>query len=303
MQTLPILKYGDCVEIIAPASRASTERLSDLKELLSSWKLECLISENIFGEDLLCANSDEIRFEILKTALLRPETKAVICVTGGYGSMRLIPCLNKINPPLNPKIFIGMSDMTALNLFLQQQWQWPIIHGALIKKRFSPESIAALQSILFGQIDEIVLNGLPLNSAAEKNTHIEATVIGGNLSLVQTSIGTLWQMNARNKIIFLEEVRERGFRVDRMLQHLKQANIFNNAAAIMFGDFILGDEPNGTSLLAPVLKRFAEQSDIPVIQVQGVGHGFVNFPLLLGTKTKLQMGNKIKLVCSRWCEQ
>ena len=299
MKKLPILKPGDSVEIIAPASRCSDKHLTEIKELLVSWQLNCIVDKDIFGDDLLCANTDDVRFKSLKNALQRSETKAVICARGGYGSMRLIPELTKMIPPVVPKLFVGMSDITALSLYLQQQWQWPTLHGALALDKFSPESISALKSILFGEIEQVEFMGLPLNALAEKTLTIEATITGGNLCLVQASIGTAWQINGKKKIIFLEEVGERGYRVDRMLEHLRQANIFTGAAAIVFGDFIEGNESNGSSLVKPVLKRFAEHCAIPVIQVEGIGHGHINFPLPLGTKAKLQLGNKIKLACFR----
>ena len=299
MEKLSIIKPGDYVEIIAPASRCTDKLLGDLKELLGSWQLNCIVDKNIFGEDLLCANSDEARFSSLKNALLNSETKAIICARGGYGCMRLIPELTKIKPPSSPKLFVGMSDITALSLYLQQQWQWPSIHGALALDKFSSESITRLKSILFGDVQEIVLQGSPLNTAASEIHTIETLITGGNLCLVQASIGTIWQINGRNKIIFLEEIGERGYRIDRMLEHLQQASVFQGAAAIVFGDFIEGNEPDGSTLVNPVLARFAERCPIPVIQIAGVGHGRINFPLFLGTKTLLQLGNKIKLVCYR----
>jgi muramoyltetrapeptide carboxypeptidase len=297
MQRLPILKAGDSVEIIAPASRCSDKQLTDLKELLTSWQLNCIVAPEIFGSDLLCANTDKSRFESLKNALQNPATKAVICVRGGYGCMRLIPALAKLDPSIPPKLFMGMSDITALNLFLQQQWQWPVLHGALAIDKFSPESIAACKAVLFGESEHVELQGLPLNSLAEKNHLLEASITGGNLCIIQAGIGTAWQMDGRNKIIFLEEVGERGYRVDRMLEHLQQANIFNEAAAIVLGDFLGGKEPDGSSLILPVLKRFAENCGVPVVKVEGVGHGFTNFPLPLGTAAKLRLGSEVKLIC------
>ncbi len=299
MQNLPVLKPGDSVEIIAPASRCSDKQLTDLKELLTSWQLNCIVDKDIFGDDLLCANTDDVRLISLKNALQNAKTKAVICARGGYGSMRLIPELTKIIPPTSPKLFMGMSDITALNLYLQQQWQWATLHGALTLDKFSPESITAVKSILFGEIKQVELQGIPLNTLAEKNHTLKGTITGGNLCLVQTSIGTLWQIDGRNKIIFLEETGERGYRIDRMLEHLSQANIFKDAVAIVFGDFLEGKESDGSSLVEPVLKRFAHTCKIPVIKVNGVGHGHTNFPMPLGTEAKLQLGNKIKLVCFR----
>ncbi|MCC5016326.1 MULTISPECIES: S66 peptidase family protein [unclassified Legionella] len=299
MQRLPVLKPGDSVEIIAPASRCTDEVLSDLNDLLGSWQLNCIIDQAIFGNDLLCANTDEIRFNLLRKALLNSATKAVICARGGYGSMRLLPQLSQITPVNPPKLFVGMSDITAIHLFLEQQWQWPTIHGALARDKFSPESILSLKSILFGDVEQISLSGLPLNELAASDKVIEARLTGGNLTLVQTSIGTIWQLDGQNKIIFLEEVGERGYRVDRMLEHLSQASVFKEAAAILFGDFLTGNEPNGSSLVKPVLERFAQNSPIPVAQIEGIGHGYTNFPLLLGAVAKLQLGERVELTCFR----
>lgn len=299
MKKLPTLKPGDSVEIIAPASRFSNSRIEGLKELLSSWQLNYIIADDILGDDLLCANSDDIRFKNLQHALLNPIVKAITCVSGGYGSIRLIPKLAKIMPPEQSKIFIGMSDTIPLQLYLQQKWQWPTIHGAAISEKFSAESLASLKSILFGEFSEFELSGVPLNKFAEIDSVIDTSVIGGNMSMIQASLGTDWQINADDKVILLEETGERGYRIDRMSEHFSQANIFKNAIAILFGDFINGNEPNGTPLIKPVIQRFAEQCPIPVIHVEGIGHGFTNFAVPLGTPTKLYLGNKIQLLCTR----
>lgn len=295
MQTLPILNAGDSVEIIAPASRCSEKNLVELQTLLLSWNLNCIVNKNIFGSDLLCANTDEVRFNLLTNALKNPISKAVICARGGYGSSRLIPHLSKISPPRTAKLFVGMSDITALHLYFEKHWQWPTIHGGLTQEKFSPESIAALKLLLFGYIEQTEHFGLPLNEHAAQSRLIEANLTGGNLCLVQTSVGTVWQINGSQKIIFLEEVGERGYRVDRMLEHLQQANIFKEAVAIVFGDFTEGNEPDGSSLIMPVLKRFAEKCTVPVVQIKNVGHGFVSFPLILGSRAKLQLGSNILL--------
>ena len=299
MQTLPILESGDSVEIIAPASRCSDKQLDEIKNLLSSWQLNCIISKDIFGKDLLCANTDKMRFTHLKNALYNPTTKAVICARGGYGCMRLVTELINLAPPALPKVFVGMSDITSLNLFLQQCWHWPVLHAAPALGKFSSQSIEMIKAILFGEIDQIELEGIPLNLSATKKLVIDSTIIGGNLSLVQAGVGTCWQLNGAGKIIMLEEINERGYRLDRMLEHLRQASIFKNADAIILGDFIGGNEPNGTSLVHLVLERFANSFEVPVVQIKNIGHGTTNYPLPLGTKAKLHLGNKIKLICQR----
>ena len=295
MKKLPILKQGDFVEIIAPASRCSDSQLNLLKKLLESWQLNCIVKEDIFAEDILCANTDEMRFHHLKNALYHPETKAIICARGGYGSMRLIPKLMELNEPETSKLFVGMSDTTCLQLYLLQQWGWPIIHGAAAPDRFSQESIASLRSLVFGELAEVRFTTTPLNKHAQKNEVIQSSITGGNLAIIQAGIGTSWQLEGGDKIILLEEISERGYRVDRMLEHLQQANIFKNAAAILLGDFLGGNEPDGSSLIEPVLQRFAEHCHIPVLRIAGIGHGPINFPIPCGMVAHLQLGEAAQL--------
>lgn len=137
MRKLPVLSVGDCIEIIAPSSRSTDKQLFELKELLESWGLNCIVQKDIFAKDLLCANTDEMRLKHLKNALQNSQTKAVICVRGGYGSARLISKLADIHPPESNKIFVGISDVTCLHLYLQQHWGWPTIHGAAAPDKFS----------------------------------------------------------------------------------------------------------------------------------------------------------------------
>lgn len=297
------LRAGDVVDVIAPASPClkNEASLSKIHDLLVSWNLVPRIPEDLLGRDLLCANTDAKRFEFLKNALLNPESAAIWCLRGGYGSGRLIPKLASLRlKALPPKLFIGMSDITALHLFLQRNFQWPTIHGPSVRQvadnDVDENNIQELKKIMFGQKKTLLYDELiPLNDNAAKNITIETKITGGNLCLVQSSIGTKWQIDARRKIIFLEEINERGYRIDRMLQHLEQAGIFTDVKAILLGDFTGGKEPDGSSLIDPVLKRFAENCDFPVLRCPGIGHDKFNRPLPLGTKTKLSLGEKYTL--------
>jgi muramoyltetrapeptide carboxypeptidase len=296
MQKLQPLKPGDRVELIAPASRCTSARLEAIKTLCESWGLVCVIEPSLFGDDLLCANDDEARFNAFRHALLREDTQAIFCVRGGYGSARLIPALMGVSKPPVHKLFVGMSDITALHLYLQQAWDWPVILGCAAPDQVSDASIQSLKSILFGETAQVQRVGVPMNASAREELSINAPcVTGGNLCLVQASIGTPWQMQGADKIIFLEEVGERGYRIDRMLEHLRQAGLFNRAKAIIFGDCIEGEEPDGSSLIDPVLQRFASHCDIPVVRMEGIGHGHTNWPLVLGARTTLHLGETVQL--------
>ncbi len=292
------LREGDVIDVIAPASAClkSEASLNEIRNLLISWKLVPRVPNDILEEDLLCANTDEKRFSFLKEALLNSESKAVWCLRGGYGSARLMDRAIDLKPNTSPKLFIGMSDITVLHLFLQQQFGWATLHGPSVRqvtdKDVEEDNIQELRNIIFGKERLLHYKDLiPLNSMSVDTQTIAAEITGGNLCLVQTSIGTFWQANARGKILFLEDVNERGYRIDRMLLHLQHAGILDGVAAILFGDFTKGNEPDGSSLVEPVLTRFAEHCNFPVLQYRGIGHGKFNRPLPLGTKAQLQLGS------------
>lgn len=291
MQTL---KNGDVVDVIAPAASCSKEDITAVQNLLISWNLVPRIPQDIFGDDLLCANSDEKRFLQLQDALLNTESKAVWCLKGGYGCARLISRLAELPIPQQTKLFIGFSDITVLHLFLQQKWHWQTLHGPgarqVALELIDQNHIQEIKNIIFGEQKTIEFKLEPLNNAAKKTVNINSTVTGGTLSILQTSIGTNWQVYAKNKILFFEDVNERGYKVDRMLQHLKQAEIFTNVKAVLFGDFIGGEEPEGFSLVEKVIKRFAQESDFPVLLCTGVGHGKLNRVLPLGFTANLSLG-------------
>lgn len=290
------LQPGDVVDIVAPSSKCHPSVLENIKQLIESWELQCHFPDDLFGENLLYANSDEKRFAHLEHALSNSTSKAIWCLLGGCGATRLIPMLSKMKPPICPKIFIGFSDITALHIFFQKQWGWSTIHGpsgyqASLNK-VSPDSVNKLKCILFNKNHLLSYDKMiPLNELAKNHSQISATVTGGNLHLIQASIGTPWQIDSTNKIVFIEEVNERAYRVDRSLVHLSQAGIFNQAKAIIFGDFIDPGEPDGKFLVKETLKEFANQCAIPVLQINDIGHGQINYPILLGNLVKLSMGN------------
>ena len=132
---------------------------------------------NIFGRDVLSSNNDRARFEQLRAALEAPDSRAVWCLRGGYGSLRLIPELVKIKlPDIPAKLFIGISDITSIYLYLNQAWQWPTIHGPLLdrlgKGLAKPKFERELMKVVFGEITELEFPRLrPLNAAAQKSAH------------------------------------------------------------------------------------------------------------------------------------
>jgi muramoyltetrapeptide carboxypeptidase len=301
----PALKPRDQIAIIAPGSKPQNQEdhrtlLKSIQEFLAAWELQAVIAEDIFGEDLLCANSDVIRFTQLKNALFDPNIKAIWCLRGGYGCTRLLPMLQNLQKaPAQAKPFIGFSDVTAIHLFLNQVWGWPTLHGPaltqIINKAIPAQNVTSLRELLFGHTLALSYDNLrPANEAA-KQSHIVSTVVsGGNLSIIQASLGTAWQIQTAGKCLFLEEVNERAYRIDRLLTHLQQAGIFKDIKALLLGDFI---HPQESALIQQVLHRFATPCPFPIYYYTGIGHSRENQTLPLNTSSHIQLNETATLHC------
>jgi len=294
---------GDIIDIVAPAFACPPEALQKAADFVRQLGYIPRIPEDMIQPDLFFSNNDEKRFQHLQHALFAEDSKAVWCLKGGYGSPRLIPFLDKLSPPKHPKLFIGFSDITALHLFLGQRWHWATLHGRALfqfcKETPLPKEAAdELQMIITGKKASVEYHEMKaMNKSALKKNKIESEICGGNLCLLQTSIGTSWQLDATGKILFIEDVGERGYQVDRMLEQMRQAGLFDKILALMIGDFTEGNEPNGANYINQVLQRFADTMTIPVIRIAGIGHGAVNHPLPLGTASQLGLGEAPKLTC------
>lgn len=308
MQNIPwqYLKKGDVVDIIAPSSTVPSNNLPEYYEkaanALKEIGLIARIPENLIekDKDIFSSNHLDYRVQHFIQCLNDPESKAIWAIRGGYGSAKIIPFLEKISSPRQNKLLLGFSDITALHLFLEKKWSFTSIHSAVINQVIlNFNFLKELEPILFGKVRELVYDQLiPLNEAAKQKNIIKAKISGGNLSLVQTSLATSWQIEGKGRIIFLEDVGEEGYRIDRMLNHLLQAGIFAEAKAIIFGEFTppKNIEPD---LCGKAIENFAAQLNIPVLSLPIIGHNIKhNSPLPLGTDSVLELGDKIRITCS-----
>lgn len=232
------------------------------------------------------ANDDTTRFQALKEALYHKDKKIIWATLGGYGSTRLFEQLQTLKSPKNPKIFIGYSDATFLHL-LFHKWGWKSIHGAmpydLTNNNVDPKNFLLIAQILKNSKGTLRYTGLTaLNQLASSAKRVEGEILGGNLTLLTNSLGTDWQLEGNHKIIFIEDIGSNGYVVDRDLTHLKQAGIFKNAKAILFGKFCGGDQN-----VEYAIKHFAESISIPVFYADFFGHGNSNYPLPFGFPTSI----------------
>lgn len=286
------IKKGDIVDIVAPASFSDGSELIKAIDQIKKWGLVPRTFIDFTAFHPYHSDEDLERFTDLKRALVAPDSKIIWSLRGGYGSARLLNQLSKLKKPKKEKILIGYSDITSLHLFLNQNWGWESMHGPMISsfsnKEFSKLCLSELRDVLFSN-KKIHLELEPLNQIAESNkTKIEAKLVGGNMAVIQSLIGTKFSLKVKDKILVLEDVNERGYKIDRMLTHLEMSGALKGCKAIIFGDFTKGLEPDGESYVDFALTRFAIDQKIPVYKTHEFGHGKINRPLILNFKYKIQ---------------
>lgn len=293
------MQPGDLVDVIVPAGKPKAHTLQGVSRFLKTWGLRGRLPKNAVGKDLLCANNVDKRWLQLKSALQAKDSKMIWCVRGGYGSLHLLEDLQKLRPQ-PAKCFLGFSDITSLHTYLVQKWGWATLHGPNID-RFalgtgSASEAKRIRDIIFGTSQELSFNLKPLNKAARMNKQIKSSVVGGNLITLQSSFATAASIDPRGRILFLEEIGERAYKIDRVLQHMAQLDLLKNVEAVVLGQFTDGQEPNGRNLIPLFFKQWAQQQKFPVLTGVASGHGPNQKPLPFGTRTRLQLGGKPRML-------
>lgn len=289
------IQEQDIVDVVAPGYAVKADEVEKAREFLLRWNLVPRIPKNIIKPHFLHAHEDEQRFDFLKKALLSKDSHIIWCLRGGYGSNRLLPMLAKLRKPREPKLLIGISDITSLHTFLIQEWGWSTLHAPLLdrlgKKLVSPKHEKELHNILFGDQSDIEFKKLkPLNNAALNIKLLRSKIVGGNLTVLQSTLGTPWQIRTRGNLLFVEDLGERGYRIDRMFEQFRQAGIFKSCAGLILGDFIGGEEPaTGKNNFNKVFKRWSQDLEIPVFQGLEAGHASIQRPVPFNTPCDLEV--------------
>lgn len=263
------------------------------------------IPKDLLAGDLIASAPAKIRFKQLKDALFTEDSKAIWCVKGGSGSPELIPYLAKLKEqPKNQKLFIAFSDITSIHFFLNQNWGWQTVHGPIlwqiVRNRIDSTSIKQIENVIFGKKYKTEFSIKNISKNLQPKSLEAKSIIGGNLKLVQCSIGSIWEIKAKDKILLFEDINEKPYQVDRILRHIIQANLCKGAKAIVFGDFEGGEIDMDMPLIEKILERFADEIKIPVFKASGIGHTERNYPIHFGAKAKIDILNekKSKLITS-----
>ena len=291
--TPPYLQKGDTIAIIAPAGilKGREDVIQKAKELAESWGLNVVYGKNLFNKSGHFAGTDEERVTDFQKALDNPNIKAIWSGRGGYGSVRLLDHLDYNVFIKHPKWIIGYSDITAFHSHFNVLG-FETMHAMMgtslgDKPDETIETIASFKKAIFGK----KLKYSVPSSKYNRKGKVEGELIGGNISIITSMTGSKSEMKTENKILFLEEIGEYKYSIDRMLQTLKRAGYFKGINGIIVGD-ISKIKTNSTKwghsieeLILNVVPK-----NIPIIFDFPAGHEADNRALIFGRCVKMKVG-------------
>ena len=289
----PYLKAGDTVAIVAPSGvlKNRNDEVNRAKKLLESWKLHVVIGKNVYSQADHFAGTDQERCEDFQIALDDPKIKAIWSARGGYGTVRILDKLDYTQFLKQPKWVIGYSDITALhnqihNLGVQSLHA---IMAVSLPSNLSDieQSISTFKNTIFGQSLSYTLKGSTYNKTGEA----KGALVGGNLTILHTMLGSKESLDTTGKILFIEEIGEYKYHIDRMLQSLKRAGYFDNCKGVIVGDMSRMRKNTtlwGTSIEQLILDALSDY-DFPIAFNMPAGHEKDNRALILGREVSLKV--------------
>ena len=297
MITPPHLNKDDKVAIVAPAGKTDKTVIDFAKKKLESWGLNVVLGEHLFNQHFQYAGTDEERLSDFQKALDDESVKAILCARGGYGLIRIVDQLDFTKFQVNPKWIIGFSDITILHSFIHTNFEIETLHGPMTSGLNEVDSAETLRKGLFGEVLNYELETHPLS----KHGNTNGTLTGGNLAILCSLLGSDSDIDTKGKILFIEDVGEYLYRIDRMMWTLKRSRKLDQIAGLIVGDFNEmkdNDEPFGKSAYEIIAKAVKEY-DYPVCFGFPAGHQKDNKSLILGRRVNLSIGDKTTLNFSR----
>ena len=299
MRKPPALKAGQTIGVVAPAAVADALAVESAVRLLRQAGYRVRVGEAVFRRSGYFAGTDGERFTDLVAMFADPEVRAILCARGGYGSGRLLPLLTDALEVDDAKIVVGYSDLTFLLTFLAQDRDLVVFHGPMLSDfEIKPQAMPDLLALLRG--DKVGWN-LSGQTIVQPGT-AEGPLAGGCLSALVAALGTPYEIDTADRILFLEDVNEKPFRIDRMLTQLRQAGKLDGVAGVMFGEMVgCSADPGESVKVADVIRQQFASSDYPVIAGVPSGHGVGTATLPLGVRARLA-GQRLTLLESPFAD-
>jgi muramoyltetrapeptide carboxypeptidase len=287
----PYLKPGDCVGIAAPSRKISEAELKPALEILRGWGLNVKTASNVYASLNQFAGSDEQRAAGFQSLLNNPEVKAVFCARGGYGAIRVIDRIDLSHFIKQPKWIVGYSDATVFHSHIARHTGIETLHAPMpVNFGKDAASLERLKQALFGTPLSYSLPAHPLNRAGTA----AGSLAGGNLSLLYALASTPSDLHFAGKILFIEDLDEYLYHIDRMMMQLKRAGKLSELKGLVVGGFTdMKDNmvPYGKTaedIIAEAVKDYG----YPVCFGFPAGHGSQNYPLFMGRNMELKVSPK-----------
>ena len=284
---------GGSIALICPGGPISPQRLQKSLEFVESLGFKARPGKNVLAQNGYLAGTDAERLSDLHEAFGNPDIQAVWAIRGGYGCTRLLPLIDYDLIRANPKLLIGYSDITALLNAFYQQAGLVGIHGPVASSTVEEMDRKGLAQMLgieesVGTLTEVITTA-GLLSKGEGT--VNGVLIGGNLTLLASMTGTPYAVDCTNKIVLLEDVGEKPYRIDRMLTQLRQGCKLGRAKGIVLGEFVDCEaEPDDNSLgLVETLADRLYDLDVPILAGFPAGHGERNFPVPIGASVRMNL--------------
>ncbi len=284
---------GARVALLAPASAVPEARLQPALDYVRGLGLEPVVYPSCYfsNRDGYFAAADAQRAADINDAFADPAIDGIWCIRGGYGGHRILPLLDLEMIRSNPKWFGGYSDVTALHTCFNQTCGFETYHCTMPSTEFEQDEFTAawLHKTLFGSLEGKVTNPEGQSMATLVPGKVTGQLCGGNLSLLAASLGTPWEIDTKGKILFLEDIGEKTYRVDSMLTQLRNAGKFEDCAGIILGAWTdcPPEYPEKTLLLPEIFQQLIAPAGKPTVTDLACGHVLPTVALPLGRKCTL----------------
>ena len=279
----PNLKEGDRIRIVSPSGKVNEEKAMPGIEMLRQAGFEVILSDHVFTSYFQFAGTDQQRLDDLQQALDDPICKAIVCARGGYGAIRIADQIDFSAFRENPKWLVGFSDITVLHALIQKEG-FCSIHGAMpgfyLMENQASESFTELLNVLQGNHPSVQV----LTHEFNRTGAVEGELVGGNLSIFYSLLGTPFEPETTNKILFIEDLSEYLYYLDRMMYSLKLSGKLRDLKGILLGGFTEmkdNDSPFGLSALE-IIHNAVKDYSYPVCYEFPAGHTDRNLPLVFG---------------------
>ena len=290
MKIPPSLQKGDTIALVATARKNIDDNLKPAIDLLHSWGLEVVIGSSIGLDNNQLAGTDEQRAADFQQQMDNPNIKAIWCVRGGYGTVRMIDLLDFTKFKQNPKWIVGFSDVTVIHSYVNKL-KIATIHGAMpiTVGKASAESIESLRKSLFGEKLEYETSFSPANRLG----NAKGEIVGGNLSILYSLMGSNAQIDCKGKILFIEDLDEYLYHIDRMMMSLKRCGCFDGLNGLIVGTMTKmkdNDIPwgkNANQIIEDVTKSYS----FPIFYNFPAGHFRDNRALIFGKQVSLELND------------